>query len=196
VTTEQVNLILTAVSALGALGATIAAWRSARATSRVAEAQLFAAQYAEYGTPEMLRSLRMLRLWQSEMGDEFELKWKKALEAGDARAHDIDNARRQVKFYFMKAFRLYEAGYVSRRFLREFASVDGLNILYDIVEPLECALNPRYDASRFQMLRTLCGRAFTGHLIAPVTPAPRVSAGGKAANSAAPADQKSPLPGR
>lgn len=66
-TTAQITLILTGLSALGALGAAIAAWLSARATSRAAEGQLFSVHYAEYGTPEMLRSLRVLRLCTARM---------------------------------------------------------------------------------------------------------------------------------
>lgn len=176
-TTQEISLVLTALSAIGALGAAIAAWLSARATKRAAEGHLFSTHYAEYGTPEMLRSLRVLRLWKSDNGDEFELNWKKALDAGEERAHDVDRARRQVKFYFLRALRLYQAGYVSRRFLKELAAVDGLNILYDIVEPLEYALNPRFDASKFELLSKLCGRPGTGRLIAPVPPEPRASAG-------------------
>jgi len=172
-TCDQLTLLLTAISALGALGAAVAAWFSARATTRAAEGQLFSAHYAAYGTPEMLRSLRVLRLWKFDQGDEFEVKWKKALDSGEERAREVDEARRQVRIYFFQALRLYEGGYVSRRFLREIAAVDGINILYDIVEPLEYALNASYDRSRFAKLRNLCGRARTGRLIAPVPPAPR-----------------------
>lgn len=173
-TTANVTLVLTSLSALGALGAAVAAWRSARATTRAAEAQLFSAHYAAYGEPEMLRSLRVLRQWKSDNGDEFEVKWKKSLDANEDSAHEVDQARRKVKFYFFQALRLYEAGYVSKKFLKEVAAVDGVNILYDIVEPLEYALNPRFDSSRFEKLRKLCGRSRTGRLIAPVPPAPRV----------------------
>lgn len=174
-TQNEVALILTALSAVGALGAAVAAWLSARATTRAAEAQLFSNHYAIYGTPEMLRSLRILRLWKSENGDEFEVKWKKALDAGEVKAHEVDQARRQVKFYFFRALRLREAGYVSERFLQELAAVDGVNILYDIVEPLEYALNASYDRSGFEKLRHLCGRARTGRLIAPVPIQPGAS---------------------
>ena len=66
----------------------------------------------------LLRSLRLLRLWKSENGAEFEVKWKTGLDAGEAKAQHLDEARRQVKFYFFRALRLYEAGYVSKRFLR------------------------------------------------------------------------------
>lgn len=163
------TLVLTALSAMGALGAALAAWRSARATTLAAEAQLFSVHYADYGTAEMLRALRVLRMWKSENGDEFEVKWKRALDANDPKAHEVDQARRQVRFYFFRALRLYEANYVSKRFVEELAAVDGINILYDIVEPLEYALNARYDNSRFEKLRSLCGRARTGRLIAPIS---------------------------
>src|SRR6266581_3008494 len=166
--------LITALTALGALLAAIGSWRSARATRRAAEGNLFSALYAEYGTPEMLRALRVLRSWKSDTGDEFEIKWKRALDASDERAHDVDGARRQVKFYFMRALRLFQAGYVSQRFLREVVAVDGVNILYDIVEPLEYALNPGYDRSGFDTLRRICGRAGTERLIPPVPVAPRV----------------------
>lgn len=167
-TLNEITLTLTAMSAFGALGAAVAAWLSARATTRATEAQLFSSHFAVYGTPEMLRSLRILRLWKSDNGEEFEVKWKIALDAGEAKAHDVDQARRQVKFYFFRALRLHEAGYVSKRFLKELAAVDGVNILYDIVEPLEYALNASYDRSSFEKLRRLCDRTRTGLLIAPV----------------------------
>ena len=175
---EIINLLLTGVSALGALGAAIAAAASARATRRAAEAQLFSTHYAEYGTAEMLRALRVLRVWHSDMGNEFEIKWKKALDANEERAHEVDQARRYVKFYFMKVLRLHESGYVNKRFLKELTAVDGINILYEIVEPLEFALNARFDVSKFNRLKKLCGRAGTGRLIAPVQPAPCKAANG------------------
>lgn len=161
-------LILTVLSAIGAVGAALAAWRSAHQTRLASEGQLFSTIYAEYGLPEMLIALRLLRNWKAERGDEFEIKWKKALDAGDESAHEVDRARRHVKSYFMRALRLHEAGYVSKRFLREVCAVDGINILYDIVERLEYALNPAYDRSTFESLRKICGRAGTKDLIAPV----------------------------
>jgi hypothetical protein len=165
---KTVALILTALSAIGAVGAALAAWRSAHQTRLASEGQLFSTLYAEYGLPEMLLALRLLRNWKAEKGDEFENKWKKALDAGDKAAHEVDRARRHVKSYFMRALRLHEAGYVSERFLQEACAVDGINILYDIVERLEYALNPAYDRSKFESLRKICGRAGTKELIAPV----------------------------
>jgi hypothetical protein len=168
-----ITLVLITVSALGALGAAIAAWKSARETRRAAEGQLFSDFYVEYGTPEMLRSLRILRNWKANNGNEFEIAWKKKLDEDDEDAHKVDRARRHVKFYFLRALRLYESGYVSIEFLKGVCAVDGINILYDIVEPLEFALNPAFDRSKFNRLRQFCGRAGTGRLIPPVPPGPK-----------------------
>jgi hypothetical protein len=122
----------------------------------------------------MLHSLRILRNWKASAGSEFEIAWKKRLDGGDQEAYEVDRARRQVKFYFLRALRLYESGYVSERFLQEICAVDGINILYDIVEPLEFALNPAFDKSKFDSLYKLCGRAGTKRLIPPVPPDPKV----------------------
>ena len=170
---NQVTILLTAVSALGALGAALASWWSAKETRRAAEGQLLSSLYDDYGNPEMLQSLRILRSWKASTGSEFEIAWKKRLDGGDQEAHEVDRARRQVKFYFLRALRLYESGYVSKRFLQEVCAVDGINILYDIVEPLEFALNPAFDKSKFDTLQKLCGRAGTGRLIPPVPPGPK-----------------------
>lgn len=166
----EATLVLGAISALGVLGAAVAAWLSARATKRAAEAQLFSALYSEYGASDMLRALRILRAWRSDQGDEFEVEWKRRLDRGDLQAQEVDGARRRVKHYFIHSLRLYEAGYVSKRLLKELGAVDGVNILYDIVEPLEYALNANYDHARFARLRKICGRARSGRLMAPVPP--------------------------
>lgn len=160
--------MLTAVTALGAVVAAIGAWKSARATQKAAEGQLISAFLNEYGTPEMLRYLRQLRNWESKHGHEFEEKWRKALEAADNEALEVDQARRYVKSYFLKALRLYESRYVTKRFLKQVASVDGINIMYDIVEPLEYSLNPVYEKERFDKLRNLCSRSGTKRLIRPI----------------------------
>jgi hypothetical protein len=172
-TKESISLVLTAITSLLALFATIAAWRSARASKVAIEAQFLSNQMEEYGAEKMLYALRTLRNWKADKGDEFERKWRQAIEANDSAAHEVDRARRTVKFYFYKALRLYQSGYVSKRFLKDVCAVDEINILYDIVEPLEYALNPRYDKNNFDSLRKICGRHGIGGLIRPV-PVPSI----------------------
>jgi hypothetical protein len=159
---------LTAISALGAVIAAIGAFLSARATRNAAEGHLVSSFLNEYASPDMLRHLRVLRNWKSEKEGGFEEKWRKALESAESEALRVDQARRYVKNYFLKALRLYESGYVTETFLKQVTAVDGINIIYDIVEPLEYALNPAYDKDRFEKLRQLCGRSRTGRLIRPI----------------------------
>jgi len=163
---------LTGITAFATFLAAVAAWLSARATKKAAEAQLFSIHFAEYGKPEMSHSLRVLRAWKDDMGKEFTGIWKKARVAGEKRALDVDQARRQVKFYFMSPLRMWEAKFVSKRFLRKISAVSGINILYEIVEPLEFALNPDYDRSAFEKLRKLCGQVGSSESILPVPPEP------------------------
>jgi len=64
------------------------------------------------------------------------------------------------------------------------AVVDGINILYDIVEALEHALNPDYDKSDFKPLLKICGCAGTVGLMRPMpaTSVPREPASVKKQN--------------
>ena len=71
-------------------------------------------------------------------------------------------------FYFLKALRLYERCYVKKRILKDIGSVDGINTFYDIVEPLERALNPAYGKSSFVKLRKICPRVHTE--VEPIPP--------------------------
>ena len=167
-TSENIVLILTAITAIAAAFSAIGAWLSARATKLTSEAQLFSRFMEEYGAYEMVTALRNLRNWKAENGDEFEEKWRKALDNSESQAHEVDKSRRLVKFYFLKALRLYTSGFVSKKFLKQVISVDGINILFEIVEPLEYALNPAYNKSNFKKLKTLCKSKGTGRLIRPV----------------------------
>ena len=167
-TPDSIALVIAAVGAIGAVGAAIGALLSARATQRAAEGQLAVAFLGDYTSPDMLRALRVLRNYRAAEGDGFEETWRRRLEAADAHALEVDQARRKVKGYFLNALRLHEFGYVNERFVGTVASVDGINILYDIVEPLEYALNPAYDRARFERIRTMCGRSRTERLIRPI----------------------------
>jgi len=165
---KTATLALTAVSAIGALGAALGAWLSAYATQRATEAQLLSTFMREYASQDMLYALRVLRNWRSNQGDEFAEKWHKALEQVSPDAQEVDQARRRVSSHFIMALHLYKSRYVKRRFLRAICDVDGINVLYDIVEPLEYTLNQGYNREGFNELRTLCGSAGTGQLHRPI----------------------------
>jgi hypothetical protein len=168
---DNCALVLSNVAALGALVAALAAWMAVRETKRASEGQLFSSLFAEYGCLEMLDALRVLRNWMTEKGPDFAAKWKMALQASDSSAHEVDRARRRVQHYFVRALRLHEAGYASLKLLRSLCVVDGINILYDVVEPLEAELNEHYDHRAFSKLKKLCGG--TEAVIAPVSAPPQ-----------------------
>ena len=170
--TQTATFILTAISALGALGAAVGAWLSAYATQRATEAQLLSTLMRAYASEDMLHALRVLRNWRSNQGDEFAEKWRKALENDSSEAQEVDRARRIVSSHFITALHLYKSGYVKKRFLETICDVDGINVLYDIAEPLEYAMNPGYNREGFKTLRTLCGRAGMEHLIRPIPSTP------------------------
>lgn len=172
-TGEMIMLMLTAIAtfcaAIGALWA-------ARATKLAAEAQLFCGFMEQYESVEMRDNLRILDDWEHKHGKGFEEKWIDALQQREDQeafkvADEVDQARRLVVFYFHKAVQLYELGYTKKNFFKATAcSVSGINILYDIVEKLEGALNPDYDKSTFDKLRQICGRHSSGREIKRIPP--------------------------
>lgn len=165
---HNITLVLTAITALAASISAIGAWLSARATKFATEAQLFSKFMEEYGAHEMVISLRTLRNWKAEKGKDFEEKWLKSFVEGNSDAQDVDRARRHVKFYFLKALRLYESGFASKKFVKEVISVDGIHILFNIIEPIEHALDPDYNKIHFDKLKKLYESELLGKLIRPV----------------------------
>jgi hypothetical protein len=112
----------------------------------------------EYASEAMRDGLRALLEWKSSHGGVFVAKWLDGLRARDAVALAVDGARRAVKYYFLKALRLYECGYTSHRFLRETCAVYGLSVLRDVVHPLEKSLDNGYDVAKLEQLLEVCRR--------------------------------------
>jgi hypothetical protein len=162
------SLILTCVTAVGALFAALGAWWSAAATKWAARGQLFASLLRDYSSPDMGESLVLLgdlRDRKNKDADSFNtyvrdwLKLRKdpiaAIvrdlhgESGHPkvyiqnvqRAHKVDEARRQVTHYFMGALDLYQnKKCIDKKFLEIVCRQDGFNLLYAVAEHLEKAL--------------------------------------------------------
>lgn len=66
-----------------------------------------------------------------------------------------DEARRKVKFFYENALDLYKRGYIGIEFLDKLASLDAFMVLFDVIEPMECCLNPEYDYEPFHELMVL-----------------------------------------
>ncbi len=65
---------------------------------------------------------------------------------------ELHQARRCVKEYFFTLIDLYELGYISLYNLESLCDKGGLVTLFTIVEPMERALNKKYDRSKFDQL--------------------------------------------
>lgn len=164
--TDGMHLLLAGFLGIAACGVVCALRRVATASESAGELQLLHRLLERYGSPPMSNALRTLRTWKEARGADFADVWIEAMKTEDRQAREVDRARRYVKNYFCNALRLYEAGYVRRQFVCEVASHDGINLLYDIVEPLERALNPNYSSHCFVTLRSGFGRRRAGdHIV-------------------------------
>ena len=82
------------------------------------------------------------------------LKNSNSVAARDAMSEDqrkgLDAARRRVKSYFFRALSLNECGYIDDALLKSIIWVAGLNLLQDVVEPLE---DNSEETPKYQRLR-------------------------------------------
>jgi len=155
--------ILTMLSALGAVVAAMGAFLSSRATRKAAEAELFSNFMEDYGGPEMRAAMDALTDWRAKHKSAWKADFKAGLAADEPDALAVNNGRRLLKYYFLKALRLHDAGYVTKWFLRQVCNVDGINILYDTVEPLDLIANPNERQSQIHLLQKICPRYGQGY---------------------------------
>jgi hypothetical protein len=151
-----------------------ATWRGAVLMQRTSEAQLFLSMRNDYRAPEMDEALKTLRHWADTRWPNFGEVFKVALADKKPEAYKVEAARRHVKGFFTNVLRLREMGYVSPEFLK-VAEVDGLDILLDIVRPLELARNPAADVSAINRLEEAIGRRNSGVLMVPPPGTPELS---------------------
>jgi|SRR5579872_765279 len=148
-TADTLSIGLQVASSLGALGAALAAFFAARATKHAAEGQLLSAHLKEYGSDAMVRNLRLLRRWEHTHGQDFTVKFRTEMDSGNSEVDEIEKARREVKYFFYVAERLFASKLASQKFMREICSLAGLGILLHIVGPLEYFLlgvpDPMYE---------------------------------------------------
>lgn len=158
----------TMVATIAAAWAAIEARRSVNITKRTAESQLLCEFMRDYESPEMADALRRLDHWRRNHGETFAQVWIQRFSSGDQEAAAVDRSRRKVNFYFAKIAQLQKAKLVETRILRMMATVSGINLFYDVVLPLELALNPEAKWTLGEDLRILCPRCPNSDSIHPV----------------------------
>jgi hypothetical protein len=172
-TPQEITIGIAAAAAVFALLAGLGALWSAWTAKKAMQAQLYSRFVQEYGSREMLRDLRRLQKWQSDHGERMREEYRSGMESKDKQTLDVDVARRRVGYYFDKALRLLEAGYVDEAFVRRVGNVQGINIMHDIVRELDAELNPRYSELRYDKLAILCPHLDSGFdLSSPIAPQP------------------------
>ena len=157
---EWIAFTLTALTAIGAGIAAIGSSLSARATKRATQAQLLLRFLEEYSNPKMSKALVQLRKWKAtlDLGTTTFEQFVKYKDSWGVLEKRVNSARRQVKYYFVKALRLHQEGLITQQLLQVICNVDGIDLLYDVVEPLERELNPDYEKEAFIQLREVCPR--------------------------------------
>lgn len=137
-----VTLAFTALAALAGVFAAAGALRQVRRVKDGTAAQVFLDFSDRYNSEEMAQAMRDLVAWYREQGPEFAENWNRLYEAGDERAKELNKARRRVSRYFDDVGRLYAVGLLSKRLARSLLSNYGIQVFYDICEPMSDARMP------------------------------------------------------
>lgn len=90
--------------------------------------------------------------------------------SNDSEAAQVDRARRKVKSYFEKAVHIFSAGVVRQNVFRQIVYVAALNVYYDILDPLELALNPDRSSATKDLLLKCCGRYTEAERVVEISP--------------------------
>jgi len=167
------TVVVAALAAVASFWAASETRKSAKATQNAAEAGLVAAFFDQYFDPSMAEALRILAALKIKGGEGFAAKWIDALKNGDPDANNADAARRKVKGFFHKATRLHFAGVIRATALRELVYVAGLNIYYDVIDPMELALNSSRSGRTVDLLKREFGRYSEAEHVQPVPPSRR-----------------------
>ncbi len=157
--------IIAALAACAAFWAALEPKRSAaathasvKATMDTAEAALIKSFFDDYFDQSMSDALRILLRWKEQHDKAFASMWIQLLQSDNTEAAEVDRARRKVKGYFEKAVRMFSAGVVRQNVFIQIAHVAALNVYYDILDPLELALNPNRSSATKDLLLKCCGR--------------------------------------
>ncbi|HWA00540.1 MAG TPA: hypothetical protein VG841_09540 [Caulobacterales bacterium] len=147
---------LTGISTIAAAVAAGASLRQAKIAQSVHEADLFVRFVERYRSPQMNAALKRLATWWKENGREGVRAWNEARLRREPDALAVDDARRTVKAYFESVALLFQKGFVSRHFAVSAVDHGGIDVFFEVGEPLEAAINPaNYPKWIFDTLRPL-----------------------------------------
>lgn len=111
--------------------------KAAKATETATQAQLLLKFLDEYRSIEMLYSLETLRKWKDDYPENFN-NYRLLLNSSEK--DTVNKSRRKLKSYFFNALDLYEAKLANDQFMKSVCGVREIDLLFDIVEPIEYSL--------------------------------------------------------
>lgn len=140
------------LSAIAAAVSAIFSWRSSQRAADTAATALILKFRDQYATNEMFVDLRNLRAWHDKNGSRFAETWRQKLQQNDPDAQIVDRSRRRVASFFSNIAYLRNAGLVPKRAEKLLVDFAGLELFYNVVEPMEQELGSDYDKTPFQSL--------------------------------------------
>lgn len=147
--------LISLIASLGAVGAALAAWRSAKETQKTVLAQILMQITDAYSSPEMLSGMLNLRNWQQQHGPDFAKKFGEMRRNDYSKVEQVDKDKRRYSHHFHKIRLLLDSGVVSESFVKKVVSPGQVDFLLEVIEPLEEAINPNYDHSTFDTFRRI-----------------------------------------
>jgi hypothetical protein len=146
----------TFVAAVAAWAAAVFSQQSSRTAADAAQATLYLRFQQQYAGDEMWQDLRNLRSWKElPHGEDFASKWARLYRQNDETALAVDKSRRRVSHFFDAIAVLSDKHLLSEDVAKLLTRFQGIDLFFDVVEPLEKALNSDYDKSSFDILYAL-----------------------------------------
>ena len=152
---DAVSIVATAVAAIMAALATIAAWRSVKATEKSSSAQVIIQLTDSYASEEMLSGMMTLQTFKNRHKTDFARAFDDKRRTSYPDVKEEDEARRRYSHHFHKIYLLYATGLVDKTFVSRIVPKNQVEFLLEVIEPLEDAIGPDYDRTSFDFFHGL-----------------------------------------
>ncbi|WGS85558.1 hypothetical protein [Methylomonas sp. UP202] len=129
--------IISAISAIAAAIAAIASWRAVKVSYKGIEAQIIVQLRTEFGSQSMHDALRQLSEFKRVNRGDYIGKFKELMQQDSDEFHDLNNARRLVKGYYLKVYHLNRAGIIGVEIVKSLISEVQFDFMLKTLEPFE-----------------------------------------------------------
>jgi hypothetical protein len=152
-----ISAFVTAITAMGV-------FLQARVAGKASAAALFLSFSERYNSIEMATALRHLARWRLSCSDQFAIEWALSKSKQESGALQLNEYRRIVSRFYFDVARLYEVGLIGRKHAKALLANNGLNVFYQVCEPMNIATHPDRVSTHTVMLKDLLPSYGTGKL--------------------------------